>query len=194
MAKKNIVPSGKNKGRDITEMNHGEVHTLWASWNGSRRLRESDFFKVILSELGRWSQKKADAGRPSATSSRRMPFGKHQGQLVSGLPMGYVQWAAENIRGEIGQVLREELLRRLDPSSNVPPMEIPPKPKKSERAIPDDSGTHFPWSDGTGKVHMIPNDVQMEGTENEECPFDATEPEYSEPLGDLDREFRAMFC
>lgn len=195
MTQSTIIPLGKHKGRDIAQMSHSEVHILWAAWNGFDHLRGHQFFNVIISELDKWSKKKAE-GKNQVLTGERMQFGKHKGELINSIPINYLRWAAENISGSVGRSLQQELQRRKQTVSSVPSAKEPSKPKKRDRAIPDDSKTHYQWADRTGKVHMIPNDVSMEGTEDEECPFEVSEPVEgpAEQFGELDREFRAMFC
>lgn len=147
--------------------------------------------------LDRWksrqdqSQEKELAKIPNRET---MPFGKHKGWSLTSLPLDYLTWAAGNIQGEIGRKLQQELWRREQAAPGGPAIKEPKKIKKRDRDIPDDSETHYRWEDRTGKVHMIPKDVDMDGRENEECPFDASVAVMeSEPMGELDREFRAMF-
>lgn len=130
----------------------------------------------------------------------KMTFGKHKGVELSLVPIGYLKWVSESFSpGNIRDMVDRELSRR----TGSPVADLIEKmgqertsPKKRNRAIPDDSRTHYQWTDRTGKVHMIPNDVSMEGTENEECPFVVSETNEgpAEQFGELDREFRAMFC
>jgi len=174
-------------GSGLQPTEHGE--------SGKDGVRGSEIFGqrfVNIRQSDHINQQRRKPGQAMATN--RMPFGKHQGRLISGLPQSYLEWAAENIKGDVGTKLKEERQRRTESGSAASPIKEPKKAKKRDRAIPDDSGTHYPWTDRTGKVHMIPNDVDMDGRESEECPFDASVAVMeSEPIGELDREFRAMF-
>lgn len=62
---------------------------------------------------------------------------------------------------------------------------------KPPRKPTDLSDTHYEWSHPkTGRQYRIPNDVVMDGRENEECPFDVEEPVLLwSPECDGDREF-----
>lgn len=47
------VPKGKYAGQELDELPDETVHALWASWNGSEKLRSHPFFKLIVAEKSR---------------------------------------------------------------------------------------------------------------------------------------------
>jgi hypothetical protein len=119
------------------------------------------------------------------SSTTTMPYGKHQGKPISSIPIGYLLWASENFKpGELRETIDRELLSR----GGAPAK----KQKTRNLSAYCDKASHYSWTDFTGRVHRIPNDVDMSGRENEPCPFELTpEPEF-ESLTELDREFRSI--
>jgi uncharacterized protein (DUF3820 family) len=115
-------------------------------------------------------------------------FGKHKGTELSEVPADYLQWCLQNFGGgPAREMFAAELSRR---QLDVPKQVTKVDRLKQKRYL--DTETHTSWTDRTGRVHRVPNDVSMSGRDDEPCPFDATPECEFEPLTDLDREFRAI--
>lgn len=46
----------------------------------------------------------------------KMPFGKHKGTTISDLPIGYLMWGAQNLKGGVSKRFQEEISRRNEQS------------------------------------------------------------------------------
>lgn len=182
------IPSGIHKGRQLHELTKAEFDALRNGWNGSPMKRDHPFFEVIESHA------KTRVSRPVApqkddraefASKGVMYFGAHRGKHVSDLSTAYLHFLLDKqATGLMKPAIEAELLDRNEPHKSQP------KPKRKPTSL---AATHYAWTDPTGRVCMIPNEISMEGRENEECPFDMPEPEpYREEVTDLDREFRAI--
>lgn len=193
---KNIVPAGKHRGRDLAELTKQEVHAIWSGWNGSDKLRRHPFFEAIEARKDEVDGKKRrePTHKPHPSQSGVMYFGKYNGTHVREVPTDYLDWLIENDRcGRLREIIVDEVSSRRNGARPVTVQRVQPKLQKPKRKPTSLAATHYAWTDPTGRVCMIPNEISMEGRENEECPFDMPEPEpYREEVTDLDREFRAI--
>ena len=103
------IPSGKHKGKLLSELSDAAVQGMWSSWNGINKLKVSAFFAEIEAEKERRNIKPGTKGVSSKGKKAKT------------------------------------------------------KPKTEDQ--------HYNWKDANGAEHMIPNEVSMEGRENEEAPF-----------------------
>ena len=182
-----VIPSGKHKGRTLGSMSKAEHHFLWASWNGSPKLKASPFFQRILEEFDRFkvpnqteihSDTKThivfddspklrliNQSKQNLQEEVLMPFGKHRGEQLSSVPTAYIEWCLSTFHSDHG--FRETLAAEYTRRTGTPaPFHVRPTRQQN-----DDSATHYQWADFSGFVHKIPNDVSMIGRESEVCPF-----------------------
>lgn len=115
-----------------------------------------------------------------------MPFGKHKGKPIAEIDSNYLSWGQQTFRGPLLKAIDKEMAARSKREA------AESKAKRRQRRMRNLNRDHYAWADRNGFVHQIPNDVDMAGRENEECPFDVTPEQYREELSDLDREFRAI--
>lgn len=183
-----IIPSGRYKGRAIEELSKAEHHYIWAAWNGSPRLKASEFFKKIVADFDRRKgvpskdhetfadepEKPVFGGRVQRSLDfdapvQSLPFGKHKGVPIGDVPRDYLVWCTENLTSSgVWLMVTAELERRGVCSPKPSKPVAPPVVKKK---VNDDAATHYSWRDSSGFEHRIPNDVSMAGRECEVCPF-----------------------
>lgn len=107
-------------------------------------------------------------------AERAIPSGKHKGKLLSGLSDAAVQgmWSSWNGINKLkasaffSEIEAEKARRNIKPGKKA----IDSRGKKTKAKLKSED-QHYVWTDKNGMDHLIPNDVSMEGRENEEAPF-----------------------
>ena len=100
VSKSATINFGKFKGQKWTDLD--EDYLQWLAKN-----LNSDDKQIALAELQRRKEKQVSQKRNDVIS-----FGKHKGELWEELPSPYLQWVAENLKGEAQAIARDVLTRR----------------------------------------------------------------------------------
>ena len=91
---------GKFKGQKWTDLSEDYLQWLSNNINSDDRL-------TAQAELQRRKEKKVSEKRNDVIS-----FGKHKGELWEELPTPYLQWVAQNLKGEAQKIAADVLTRR----------------------------------------------------------------------------------
>jgi hypothetical protein len=107
-------------------------------------------------------------------AERAIPKGKHKGKLLSEITDAAVQgmWSSWNGIDKLkssaffAEIVAEKERRNIKPGKQT---QSAKSTRVKSTAKAEDQ--HYSWKDPRGVTHLIPNDVDMEGRENEEAPF-----------------------
>ncbi len=102
-----------------------------------------------------------------------LTFGKHKGEDIKCIPIGYLKWISETFSaGKVRDLVDAEINRREGIKVTSPEPKKPKQAKVKTTWQESMRHSHYEWADTRGQRHRIPNDVQMAGRDSEMCPFE----------------------